>query len=231
MLNVTVDAATATSFLTVSPADVARPIASNLNYTAGATVANQVIVRVPADGMIDIYNALRHATVIVDLVGYYETAGSDYAGRLHRIDPYRHIDTRVDDLFPPPGDLWDGDYVWIWWDDDPYSAPQCNVTVTDTTIGGYITTYPYPGDPPNTSTVNYGTATPSPTTPSSAAAPTSASSTPEAPPTSSSTSSASSPDRPPRPPLEPGAQWCEVVRVERPEQASRSWRSAETCRR
>jgi hypothetical protein len=103
--------------------------------------------------MINLYNDAGTATVIVDLLGYCET--DDYAGRFFAINPYRHVDTRIDQLFPPPGDLWDGDYVWIWWDDDPYSAAALNVTVTDTTIGGYVTA-PYPGTPPNTSTVNYG---------------------------------------------------------------------------
>ncbi len=157
VLNVTVDAATAWSFLTISPADVTRPNASNLNYVAGDTVANQVIVRVPADGMIDIYNAFGTTTVIVDLVGYYEDAGSDYTGRFLAFDPFRQFDTRVDDIFPPPGDIWDGDWIHVWWDDDPYSATVVNVTVTQTHGGGYIVTYPYPGTPPNTSTVNYGT--------------------------------------------------------------------------
>ena len=102
VLNVTVDAATAWSFLTVSPADVARPNASNLNYVAGDTVANQVIVRVPADGMIDIYNAFGTPPSSSTSSATTKIAGSDYAGRFIAFDPFRDFDTRVDDCSRRP---------------------------------------------------------------------------------------------------------------------------------
>jgi len=57
---------------------------------------------------------------------------------------------------PAPGDMWDGDILYYGYEDEFLSAYVVNVTVTGTTGGGYIVTYPYPGAPPATSTVNYG---------------------------------------------------------------------------
>ena len=55
VLNVTVTGATGTGFLTVYPANVAQPEASNVNYVAGQTVPNVVISGVSVDGRIKIF--------------------------------------------------------------------------------------------------------------------------------------------------------------------------------
>ena len=44
---------TSPSFVTVFPSDVGQPTVSNLNFTSGTTIANQVIVRLPADGSVE----------------------------------------------------------------------------------------------------------------------------------------------------------------------------------
>jgi hypothetical protein len=70
--SLTVTAPTAASYLTVYPADLASPpVASNLNFTAGQTIATQVTVRLDALGDIKIYNSAGAAHVIVDLAGFY----------------------------------------------------------------------------------------------------------------------------------------------------------------
>jgi hypothetical protein len=70
ILNITVTGPLATGFLTVFPADVARPDASNLNFVAGQTVPNVVISGVSTDGRIKIYtNAPTH--IIVDVSGWF----------------------------------------------------------------------------------------------------------------------------------------------------------------
>jgi hypothetical protein len=70
-LNVTSTDPTAAGFLTVWPAGLARPLASNLNFTAGQTVANAVPVGVDQNGQISIYNSSGDTDVIVDVTGWY----------------------------------------------------------------------------------------------------------------------------------------------------------------
>jgi hypothetical protein len=70
-LNVTSTGPTAAGFLTVWPAGLARPLASNLNFTAGQTVANAVPVGVDENGQISIYNSSGDTDVIVDVTGWY----------------------------------------------------------------------------------------------------------------------------------------------------------------
>ncbi len=70
VLNVTVTGPTGTGFLTVYPANVARPEASNVNYVAGQTVPNVVISGVSVDGRINIC-AFAEAHIIVDVAGWF----------------------------------------------------------------------------------------------------------------------------------------------------------------
>ena len=70
MVNVTVTNATAPSYLTVWPSGQALPLASNLNFGAGATVPNLAFVPLGGDGRIAIFNLLGSVDVIVDVVGY-----------------------------------------------------------------------------------------------------------------------------------------------------------------
>jgi hypothetical protein len=71
VLNVTVTNTTAASFLTVYPSDAPRPTASDLNWTAGLTVPNLVVVKLGADGKIALYNLAGSTDVIADVVGWY----------------------------------------------------------------------------------------------------------------------------------------------------------------
>ncbi len=70
VLNVTAVSPTAASYLTVFPDGQGLPGVSNLNYTAGETIANSVIVPV-VDGSIDFYNHVGSVNVLVDIAGYY----------------------------------------------------------------------------------------------------------------------------------------------------------------
>jgi Collagen triple helix repeat (20 copies) len=73
---------TAASFLTVFPADAARPLASSLNWVAGqAPTPNGVTATLSDDGRMAIYNLAGSVDVLVDIVGYYELAvGTGPAG-------------------------------------------------------------------------------------------------------------------------------------------------------
>ncbi|MEJ6739955.1 MAG: S8 family serine peptidase, partial [Actinomycetota bacterium] len=88
-LNVTVVAPTASNYLTVYPSGAAQPTASNLNFTAGQTIANMVIAKVGNDGKIAIFNNAGSTQVLVDVVGWFPSV-SEYTG----IVPQRFMDTR-----------------------------------------------------------------------------------------------------------------------------------------
>jgi len=74
VLNVTVDQPTASGFLTVYSSDVARPLASNLNFTPSQTVPNLVIVKVGADGKVDLFNSFGSTQVVADVEGWFPTS-------------------------------------------------------------------------------------------------------------------------------------------------------------
>ena len=77
-MNVTAVGGTASSFLTVYPADAARPQASNLNWTAGAApTPNKVDVKLSGTGAINLFNLAGTVDVLADAVGYYADHNHD----------------------------------------------------------------------------------------------------------------------------------------------------------
>ncbi|MCM1974095.1 hypothetical protein [Streptomyces sp. G1] len=70
VLNVTVTNPTSDSHLIVHPHGAARPNVSNLNFTAGKTVSNLVVVPV-VDGRVTFFNNSGSVDVIADLNGYF----------------------------------------------------------------------------------------------------------------------------------------------------------------
>ena len=71
VLNITVTDTTAASYLTLWPDGTAQPLASDLNWIAGNTLPNLIVVKLGADGSIDFYNGFGMTDVIVDVVGWY----------------------------------------------------------------------------------------------------------------------------------------------------------------
>ena len=71
VLNVTATQVTATSFVTVWPTGTPMSETSNLNMTAGGTVANLVITKLGTGGTVDIANAFGEAHLIADVTGYF----------------------------------------------------------------------------------------------------------------------------------------------------------------
>jgi outer membrane protein assembly factor BamB len=71
VMNVTVTNTTFSSYLTVWPSLVTRPTASDLNWVAGQTVPNLVIVQLGTNGSIDLYNLQGNTDVVLDVVGWY----------------------------------------------------------------------------------------------------------------------------------------------------------------
>ncbi|MFJ9847313.1 right-handed parallel beta-helix repeat-containing protein [Kitasatospora sp. NPDC101155] len=90
MLNLTATEGTANSYITAAP-DGNPPSTSNLNFTAGQTVANQVTAPINADGTVTLYNHTGNVHLIVDIQGGYRTAGG---ASLVTTAPTRVLDTR-----------------------------------------------------------------------------------------------------------------------------------------
>ena len=70
VLNVTVTEPSGAGYVTVYPCGVNTPLASNLNFEAGTTAANAVIVKVGNDGKVCLFSS-RSTQLIVDVNGYF----------------------------------------------------------------------------------------------------------------------------------------------------------------
>jgi hypothetical protein len=73
-INVTVTQPTASGFATVWPDGVTKPTTSNLNFVAGQTIPNLVVVPVGADGKIDLFNGGSGTSQYVgDVFGWFSS--------------------------------------------------------------------------------------------------------------------------------------------------------------
>jgi hypothetical protein len=163
VLNVTATAPSAGSYITVYPAGESTPTASNLNFSAGETVANLTMVPIGASGQVAIYNQVGTVQVIVDLEGYFEPApmGST-AGSYVALTPARITDTRPGSGEPNSGiPLTPGGSLNVQVDDEGgvpsagVEAVALNVTVTNTSQYSYLTAYPTRAVLPLSSNVNW----------------------------------------------------------------------------
>ncbi|HUY09932.1 MAG TPA: G1 family glutamic endopeptidase [Candidatus Dormibacteraeota bacterium] len=162
-LNVTVTDTTAASYLSVYPSGGSRPVVSNLNWVAGETVPNLVIVPVGASGQVTFYNHSGQTDVLVDLEGYFapEASGST-AGSYVPLVPARITDTRTGSGFPNAGSpLSAGASLNIQVTGaggvatTGITAALMNVTVTDTTAASFLTAYPSGATLPTASNLNW----------------------------------------------------------------------------
>jgi hypothetical protein len=155
-LNVTVVGPSTWSYLTVFPSGQPQPDVSDLNYVAGQTAANQVIVPVSPTGTISVANEFGTIDVIVDVVGFYHSSRVGEIGRFIHFEPYRWFDSRVDtEVFG--GKLHNGEGLVIGPDLTWVSAYVMNVTVTGAEAPGYVTAFPSTNDAPLASALNFAT--------------------------------------------------------------------------
>ena len=71
-LNVTVDGPQGSGFITVYPCSSGRPLASNVNFVAGQTVANSVTVPVGANHTVCVFTTAA-TDLVIDLNEVYST--------------------------------------------------------------------------------------------------------------------------------------------------------------
>ncbi len=158
-LNVTVTEPSAASYLTVWPTGAPRPLASNLNFSAGQTVANAVITKVGANGSISIFDNSGATHVVVDVLGWFP-ANQSYVG----LTPARLADTRnsptVDGQATNTGPLPATGVVNVTVagrggvPGSGAGAVALNVTATDPTSASFITVWPTGAARPTASNLN-----------------------------------------------------------------------------
>lgn len=138
-LNITATGPKGSGHLTAFPSGQQAPSTSSVNFTAGQTVANAVIVPVGPDGKINIRNgAWDPADVIVDVTGYYSADGK--AAYLP-MEPERRFDSRTG-TWPLAGQ--DYHYESMWTSGRALEAVVLNVTVTNTQGSGHLAVAPDP---------------------------------------------------------------------------------------
>ena len=95
-VNLTIVGANAAGFATMYPCGAARPDASNINYSAGQTIAASAIAKPGVGGKICIYTYAT-ADVLVDVAGYFPAGVGlhpDPESGAHPRHPQRHRRTR-----------------------------------------------------------------------------------------------------------------------------------------
>jgi hypothetical protein len=161
VLNVTATRASRSGYLTIFPDGQAPPLASNLNFVAGETVPNLVVVPV-VNGRVDIRNGSSGAVdVIADLEGLF---GPDATGARQSYvpdGPKRIVDTRTQFgsyfgdstahgvMNVVPDQLIEGP------NPPPATSTVVTVTVTGPVAGGYLTAYPSKQARPLASNLNF----------------------------------------------------------------------------
>jgi len=160
-LNITVVNPEGEGYLTVWPCGVARPLASNLNFTAGAVVPNGVLASLGADGSVCLFSSAP-TDVLVDVSGWFD--GEAFEGST----PTRLVDTRegrgaplapttpstpvsvpVASL-PVSGALGTAKTI-----PTAVSAVALNVTVVNPSAAGFVTVWPCGEARPNASNLNF----------------------------------------------------------------------------
>jgi hypothetical protein len=160
VLNVTVTNPSAASYLTVFPTGATTPVVSNLNFSAGQTVPNRVVVKVGDGGKVTFVNAYGSVDVVADVGGWF-TDSSDplgTGGGFVGVAPTRILDTRIGAVPLHAGGtrtltVTQGPVPSMGSATTP-RAVVLNVTVTNPSSPSYLTVFP-DGAPPVSSDLNF----------------------------------------------------------------------------
>ena len=159
-LNVTVTGPSSGSWLAAYPDGAPVPSTSNLNFTAGQTVPNQVTVSVGSDGYVDLYNALGTTDVVADVQGYFtDTKAAANQGYYQPLTPVRVLDTRKGTGGVPKEKIGPGGTDTLRLNTAKYpgvTAVVLNVTAANADSAGYAVVYPGNATRPSASDLNFG---------------------------------------------------------------------------
>jgi len=154
-LNVTATNTSGIGFISAYPDGEGVPNVSNLNYVAGQTVANAVIVPVAADGKIDLLNGgatAGNVDLIADVTGYFSGTG---ASAYVPVTPTRILDTRSTSALAPNGEVVVAPDSYLPAGTADATGFVVNTTVTQPNGNGFICVFPDGSAVPNVSTLNY----------------------------------------------------------------------------
>jgi hypothetical protein len=159
-LNVTVTGPTKTSFLTAWPTGVSRPLAANLNFVAGQTVPNLVMVKVGDGGRVNLYNYTGSTHVVADVAGWYGELGEKTGSRYTGLVPTRILDTRTGNGTPagklgPKSSLSLGVTGRDGVPAEGVTAVVLSVAVTGPTAASFLTAWPTGSPLPVAANLNY----------------------------------------------------------------------------
>jgi hypothetical protein len=146
-LNITAVSPCGVGFLTVFPCGpTTAPVSSNVNFVPGTNVANAVTARVGTLGRVCIY-ASQQTDVLVDVGGFYSSAGSGHAGRT----PLRVTDTRTGTAFDSRKTALSGGSIHqVTLPVAPgTTGAALNVTALNPNGSGFMTVFPGPCGPAN----------------------------------------------------------------------------------
>ena len=162
-MNVTAVGPSQAGYFTVWPCGAPRPVASNVNFTRGSTVANGVITSLGQGGAVCLYSD-QQSDVLVDVLGWFGGGGAPpFTGAV----PARLVDTR-NAIGGPTGVLRPsmpravrvrGATVNVGGVDRQVpadaSAVALNVTMVEARAAGYATVWPCGAPRPEASNVNF----------------------------------------------------------------------------
>jgi hypothetical protein len=158
VVNVTVVGPTASSYVTVFPEGTTQPVVSNLNFTAGQTLANLATVPLGSQGGLTVYNYVGTVNVVVDVEGYYTTTAQT-SGLYNPINPVRVLGTLAGGASIGAGATTAVTVAGVDGVPADASAVVANVTAAGSTAPGFLTAFPDPvsGAPtaPTASNLNF----------------------------------------------------------------------------
>jgi hypothetical protein len=150
-LNVTAIAPITAGYLTVYQSGVARPSASNLDFHAGANMANLTITQLGTDGAVDLYNGGTGSTQLVaDIEGYYLAGTPSSSGAYVSLPTKRVLDTRGSGAIAAHG------IATVHLDlPAQASAVALNVTAISPAADGYLTAFGTGSNRPGSSNLDF----------------------------------------------------------------------------
>ena len=154
-INLTAVDATLPTYVSVWPGGTVKPFTANLNPVPGMAVPNLVIGQLGPGGNLSFYNNSGTVNLVADLVGWFTPSSSL---RLRALTPARLLDTR-DGTGDVLGQVGPGQTIHLKVTDRggvPANAKAValNVTVTEPTVGSYLTVFPAGDQRPLASSVN-----------------------------------------------------------------------------